>query len=601
MKFEIKEYNYLGFDLKNKTRGRIKTVCPHCSDTRKKKDDPCVSVDIDNGLYYCHHCGMNGSIHKYKKITNNGFVTPKYDYDRNINIGNNVIAYFETRGISTRTLSLLRIEEETIFFPQIKKDRNAIVFPYFKNGVCINKKFRDGKKNFLLVKDAEKTFYNLDSIQFSETMIIHEGEIDVMSSIECGLYDTVSVPNGATMGNINLDFIEPIYDSHISNKKKIILAGDNDEPGRNLMNKLAERLGKHRCFTVNWGDCKDSNEYLIKHGKEEYLLAIKNAEPIPIEGVYSIRSCEKELFNELRNGVIKGDTCRIKSLEKHFSWCKRDVYVFAGYANMGKTEFVYNLAMLKSMWDGWKWGIAGLEEKTTDRFYRKLVEMYVGKRIDPEHKNYGNQMSEQELKKAIKFIDKHFFFVKPSDKFSKNNIFDLFEYTDAKHGLDGIIIDPFNKIVKDVTSGLRDDELLVRFYTDLERFNIEHNVCGVTITHMNKPQNIKDGVPSRPTQYDILGGQGTNNAVDQIVFVHSETKDRLDPNRTIIVAKVRDRDIVGYPGECNLSFDYRKRRFLDNGNDPFIGYESNNIKEEQRLWLPYKDDDDLDVIDYIPF
>ena len=53
-------------DLKNKTHGTHKFVCPECSPTRKNKRDLCLSVDIDRGLYNCHHCGAKGSKIEYK-------------------------------------------------------------------------------------------------------------------------------------------------------------------------------------------------------------------------------------------------------------------------------------------------------------------------------------------------------------------------------------------------------------------------------------------------------------------------------------------------------------------------------------------------------
>ena len=48
----IEELKNLGINIK---RSSNKTTCPKCSHTRKNKKDPCLSVDIENGLYHCHH------------------------------------------------------------------------------------------------------------------------------------------------------------------------------------------------------------------------------------------------------------------------------------------------------------------------------------------------------------------------------------------------------------------------------------------------------------------------------------------------------------------------------------------------------------------
>src|SRR6266545_5888953 len=43
-------------------RGRYYTTCPHCSASRKKKREPCLSVEITEiGVRWrCHHCPWKG-------------------------------------------------------------------------------------------------------------------------------------------------------------------------------------------------------------------------------------------------------------------------------------------------------------------------------------------------------------------------------------------------------------------------------------------------------------------------------------------------------------------------------------------------------------
>ena len=49
------------------TSGQEKTICPKCSHTRKNKSDKCLSVNIDDGVWHCHHCNWEGSL-DWKKI-----------------------------------------------------------------------------------------------------------------------------------------------------------------------------------------------------------------------------------------------------------------------------------------------------------------------------------------------------------------------------------------------------------------------------------------------------------------------------------------------------------------------------------------------------
>ena len=40
-----------GIDTKGKISGQVKIPCPKCSHTRKKKYDPCLSVNIDDEVW----------------------------------------------------------------------------------------------------------------------------------------------------------------------------------------------------------------------------------------------------------------------------------------------------------------------------------------------------------------------------------------------------------------------------------------------------------------------------------------------------------------------------------------------------------------------
>jgi hypothetical protein len=52
--------------------------------------------------------------------------------------------------------------------------------------------------------------------------------------------------------------------------KKIVIAVDNDAPGRRLEDELARRLGRERCWRVEWPvGCKDANDVLVKFDAAE--------------------------------------------------------------------------------------------------------------------------------------------------------------------------------------------------------------------------------------------------------------------------------------------------------------------------------------------
>ena len=57
----MKTFADFGIHINRVKGGNQKTTCPNCSPTRKNKLDPCLSVNLDDGTFYCHHCEWKGS------------------------------------------------------------------------------------------------------------------------------------------------------------------------------------------------------------------------------------------------------------------------------------------------------------------------------------------------------------------------------------------------------------------------------------------------------------------------------------------------------------------------------------------------------------
>ena len=56
----------LGIKLRRRS-GSEKTTCPQCSEGRRNKKDPCLSVNITDGTYYCHNCSWKGNVKSFDK------------------------------------------------------------------------------------------------------------------------------------------------------------------------------------------------------------------------------------------------------------------------------------------------------------------------------------------------------------------------------------------------------------------------------------------------------------------------------------------------------------------------------------------------------
>jgi twinkle protein len=80
-------------------------------------------------------------------------------------------------------------------------------------------------------------------------LIITEGEVDTLSVMEAGYTNVISVPDGAS--DKKLEWVEEL-DKDLAGFKRIVLLTDGDSVGIAMRNELARRLGRHRCWRVDW-------------------------------------------------------------------------------------------------------------------------------------------------------------------------------------------------------------------------------------------------------------------------------------------------------------------------------------------------------------
>src|SRR5215510_2580028 len=62
--------------LPNGATGELRTTCPQCSASRHKNRDACLAVNIDKGIWVCHHCGWCGSLHGRSQVSTLGALPP---------------------------------------------------------------------------------------------------------------------------------------------------------------------------------------------------------------------------------------------------------------------------------------------------------------------------------------------------------------------------------------------------------------------------------------------------------------------------------------------------------------------------------------------
>lgn len=581
----------LGIKL-TRSSGSLKTKCPQCSDGRKNKSDVPLSVNVTTGEYNCHNCGWKGNVRTLERTRNfKKYEKPSQQELKDHEIKVKTVSWFSNRGISKKTLDKFMIYNKEEWMPQTQQKENCICFPYFREGEMVNTKYRDAKKHFRLVKDAELIFYNLPSIGDKKYCIITEGEIDCMSVYEAGYsceqiadeegiltneqfskWGIISVPNGASKGSQKLDYLDSCSDWFMG-LHEIIVATDNDTAGQSLREELIRRLGVERCKTISYPleeavpienghkrRCKDLNEVLQYLGKEVVINCIENAEFIPVDGVYYLDDIFSSMYENFIKGIQIAPTTRFGEMDKYFRWKKGEINLCTGYGNHGKSFFMLQLMLTKSIYDGWKWAIFSPENYPANDFYDDLVEMYNGKWL--------NDTTKQEYIDACSFIDKHIFYVYPENEHDIHSINEKFRHLVMKKGVDGVMIDPFNQLDHIQKPYQREDQYLSEILKDIKRFALLNNISYNIVAHPKNPSYNQDKSLPIVDMYDIAGGAMWGNKTDNILSYYRPNfhTNKNSPEVDVYVQKIKRKRTGGELGHFPLSLIWNKKRYA-NSND----------------------------------
>jgi len=349
MTFE--DYGIRGINPSSKEQQR--TTCPKCSADRDKANDTCLSVNADKGVWFCWHCLWTGGL---KEQDSHQFIIKEI---KNYTVlpSKRLFEYFANRGIDSDIVNYNRLREDMIGFQKGMSKKWAIAFPYYLGDKLINIKYRSLDKDFLQSTGASfKTFYNLNDAMWQDSVIIVEGEIDVLSFQQAGLMNVISVPDGAPNADAKdltqkFKFIDNSVE-FLSGISKFYLACDKDPNGIKLKDELARRLGKARCSVVDFPTgCKDANDVLVKHGPERLRKCIDDASPYPIEGIFRVVDVAAEIRDIYDNGFPQGVKTGWSKLDELYSVHPGMLTVVTGVPNHGKL-LCRNIVILTP--DGWK-------------------------------------------------------------------------------------------------------------------------------------------------------------------------------------------------------------------------------------------------------
>jgi hypothetical protein len=236
-------------------------------------------------------------------------------------------------------------------------------------------------------------------------------------------------------------------------------------------------------------------------------------------------------------------------LDKHWRLKKGQLNIVHGLANVGKSTFMWYLAVLSAIAHGWKWVIY-TGENDYEFVIRRMMETYIGKQL---HLFTSKEWDESEL-----FIRTHFVFITNEFTYSFRDILDIAEkLRNDSFYFDALMIDPYNSLVVDDTiaksisklSGSKHDY----DYAATTEIRVFCRKTGASVflnvhTGTEGARRVNREPKNPPRMYEVEGGNKFAARADDFITVHRNTKDEDSWMFTEVhVDKVKTQETGGRP------------------------------------------------------
>ena len=324
------------------------------------------------------------------------------------------------------------------------------------------------------MRGAELIPYNVDAIYDRPVCYITEGEFDTLTLVECGFPETISVPGG---GNSNLSWMDRFVETHFEDKELIVLALDNDAVGLKLRDELTRRLGAERCRVVRWTEgCKDANEVLCRHGREEVIRCIEAAEEVPIEGVFTAEDVGEGLDALFENGMQRGAEVGLFNLDKLCTFEPGRFMVITGRPGDGKSEFLDELVLRLCLRHGWRPAYFTPENVPIEYHLRKLIEKLTGYKFE-----CGGRMTSDLYRAAKRWCAENVHHIlPPDDRYTLDEVLQRARQLVARRGVRIVVIDPLNRLETDEKeTSMTELQIISDRLNRMVRFAAQHRVLRI--------------------------------------------------------------------------------------------------------------------------
>ncbi len=449
-----------GIKIGRFTSGQIKVKCPSCSHKAKHKNKTDLSVNISEGKWFCHNPGCNfvGGVGETEAAdefdwSSDGVELPDYNPD-DYPLTNEVVDWFLEQGIS----------EDSLEINQIGSGENEhgrfITFPYFVNGEVVRVKYRMLEEKRFWQSTGLKTFYGLDSLidengsfkPGAKSLLIVEGEKDVLALHTAGIMNVISVPDGAPdpskAKNLSRKF-DYLDDDRIvalfEQAEEVVLATDSDEPGQFLADELARRIGYRKAWRVQFPeDTKDASDVLRLFGPEKLIAVVDAKRRFPVEGTYEVTDFRRDIRRLYEDGAQPGLSSGWEGFDKIATFEFGRLNIITGAPNSGKSEWLDSLNIQMAQLHDLRVGYFSPESYPPEKHFKRLAQKVTGKRFGKPG-DY-DRMTLEELDYAERWIQDKVKWIHPKAP-TPERVIEASQKLILRDGIKILTLDPWNNML----------------------------------------------------------------------------------------------------------------------------------------------------------
>ncbi len=452
-------------------------------------------------------------------------------------------------------------------------DRNYLAVPYVEQGRTVNHKYRAVSDKSLQAMDdgAPLTLWNhdclLDQSLTEQPLIITEGEWDALAILSIGKRRVVSVPNGAparqsddaqlTEGKRYAWFwrCEP----YLRDVARIIIATDNDDPGKALAADLCRLFGPERCMFITYpANCKDANDVLVDYGPDYLRDMLDAAKPYPIKGLFRLSDFPD--FGELPTMPLG-----IPGLAEMLPVVPSAFTVVTGYPGHGKTSLT--MRIVANMIEQNVPVCMGSFETLPKPILQRRLRAHLLRCQEFALANAARDIlarADAQIERNLSIVAQ---MVGEDDEMDLDYFLERARVSVLRDGARMVSLDPWNEVEHKRRGGENETEYTSRALRAIKQFMREYQVAFWVIAHPAKPApNVSR--KHAPGLLDISGSAHWANKPDYGLVCHRPDK---ESNRALIqVTKVR----MGYPGregKIELEYDWRTASYALPATPQFVG------------------------------